>query len=256
MKSFLHAALLIFALLSVPTGGIAANKAKKVKAPLPAERVASETPAPLARLRIWKLALKHHAELRLVWKVSKPKGEINLLGGSAGNQFVDDALVPAGAGSLEIYDPASGDSKPYFSLDGTLTGGSSCIALISETIDGKGVQAEWVRIAAQGSNEGELIVYNFVPNLKDCRLSMGSTITVQIVSMGASLRLKGFKRVFSPAVVEGEELSGRPFRWTSEVDFSRIPRAIVLICQDTYGRVRPKLILELDEGPVDTQKKG
>lgn len=225
-------------------------KVKKFNPKVEMPEISAET-----SLRIWKPVLTHHGELKLVWRPMSNRKPVELQGGAFGDQFMDPAPIPSGPGELSVFDKAETSGKPTVRLEGTVLA-DGAIAVVTETADGTGLKASWVRIGSERPNRGELIIYNFVDGLKDFKFSMGTAVNIQATGIGTIARLTGLKRIFSPIVITGQNSDGKTFHWNSEIDFTKASRGVVLISLDRYGRIQPEVVIEGDENAPQPAKNG
>ena len=178
----------------------------------------------------------------------------DLNGRGAGYSFENYVEVPAGRCTLEVSDgtlAAAGKppASPLASLPADLTAGAFFTVLVSEEGEvGATPQVELVQDGRGGekavAGTAQIAIRNFVPSLKDARVSLGDVLTAQFAAGGSYLVMRGVQPAIYQVHTTGTGLNGQTFEWNTEVDLKRYHRQTLLIYPDPYGRIRPRLSVD------------
>ncbi len=170
---------------------------------------------------------------------------VELSNGSSQYEFTDYKEVPVGVCVIETSTPARQTSTLplYLSKESQAT-------VLIRIQDGKTSTEIIDDSSAAHGNTREFNVYNLLLGTKgDMGIKLGAAFDSHQISPGGSVRVHGVKAALYPVSIDGTDNEGKSFHWSGETDLRSSHRSTLLICPDSYGRIRPRLLD--DEPPVN-----
>jgi len=202
-------------------------------------------PAKSAYVRIWKEDFTTEGDLRARIRPTDAKAEpfeVDL--DAKGFRFTNYAAVAAGPTLISVNIPTQSDGPKSPEIAYKFTPGSFTTLIVSRGDDG--LRFEILDDAPSGQQEGdaELLVRNFVHDLKDFRVQVGEDLSARLHGPEGFLQVRGLNRKLSAIETTAQSSDGKESKWTTEVDFSSVRRATLLIFADPYGRIRPRVMFD------------
>jgi hypothetical protein len=234
--------------LLLPALPLAAAPKKKNGAPPLAAKAAE--PAASTRLRVWKGEFPSQRTIQLTLRPSDKAATPTELGGyEPASRFGDYLSVPAGASTVEVR--ASGEAGAALATFAThLLPNGSATLIVREDAAGA-YHFELLDDAPTGdATSAELLVRNFVPALQSLQLDAGPDLHLRLGTPGSFLHLRGLPRAPLHLETSGQDSAGHQIHWSNEVDFRKIRRATLLIVTDSYGRIRPRVVIDASSLPI------
>jgi len=220
-----------------------AAKSHKAATQTPASNTAPAIAAP-ASVRLWK---QDFASGRVIdVEVMPVKGSSSLLEFSIakrGASFTEYASCPSGSAMVRVSDRRDA-SAPPFTFPLQLEPGAFVTLILRES---KGVpDLQVVNDSAVGLEEGsaELTVRNFAPTLERIHVQSGDEFSVHFRAKDGCLSLRGLDRKLFQLDTTATAEDGKQSKWTTEVNFSKVRKATLLILADSYGRIRPRVVID------------
>ena len=183
--------------------------------------------------------------------------------GSGGTGYIFDnyADLPAGRGTLEVFD-ASGAAHPLVSLPAEFAPGAFVTVLLEEPRKaGAPPQMEIIVDSTEaqtvdGDSSAQIRIRNFAAAIKDIRVTLGDALNAQFAGSGGYLRMRGLKSAVYAVKTVGTGADGKPFEWTTEADLRQHHSQTLLIFPDPYGRIRPRMSVDSEVPPTVPEDKG
>jgi hypothetical protein len=203
-------------------------------------------------LRLWKGDFTSKRTVRITLRYSeRGVGPLEFGEFAPESRFSDYVAVPSGACTVEVRDIQDAATvvsavparfEPDFCF--TISAREKASALLLEILDDNPAK----------NPGGELIVRNFVPDLKAIQIDCGPDLHVRLASDTGFVHICGLPRIALQVDTSGVDAAGKPVQWSNEVDFGAVHRATVLIVADPYGRVRPRVVID-GTHPADADGK-
>ncbi len=216
---------------------------------------AKRTEPATAQVRVWKGDFPSKRALKITLRSAGRKPVASELAASAEGYFFSPYRpVPAGPAIIEVTDAHEAKHKPA-TLSTTLAPGSFTTVLLAE--NGEQTSIELLSDTIVSTPSPELRVCNFAP-LTSLQIDVGEDLHARLNPTGAFLHVRGIPQKKIQVRTSGVDSSGKSVRGSNEVDFTQSPRVTILIYPDTYGRIRPRIVIDgqfLDL-PADDGKAG
>lgn len=221
----------------------------------PAFGEAKRTEPAMAQVRVWKGDFPSKRALKISLRSSGRKPAVSEIAASADGYFFSPYRpVPAGAATIEVTDAQDAKNK-LATLPATLAPGSFTTVLLAE--NGEQTSIELLTDTIASTPSPELRVFNFAP-LASLQIDVGEDLHARLNPPSAFLHVRGITEKKIQVRTSGVDSSGKSVRGSNEVDFTQFPRVTILIYPDTYGRIRPRIVIDgqfLDL-PADEGKAG
>ncbi|MGB8167809.1 MAG: hypothetical protein WCF18_09990, partial [Chthoniobacteraceae bacterium] len=195
----------------------------------------------MAQVRVWKGDFPSKRVLKISVRGSGRKSAVaEIASGAEGYFFSPYRPVLAGSSIIEVTDVQDAKNKPT-ALSVTLAPGSFSTVLLAE--NGGLTSIELLSDTISSPPSSELRVCNFAP-LASLQIDVGEDLHARLNPQGALLHVRGIPQKKIQVRTSGVDSSGKSVRGSNEVDFTQSPRVTILIYPDTYGRIRPRIVID------------
>ncbi len=243
-RNYFVAAITI--LIGAQSSGVNSLEAKpRGKSPLKQSSAAVVSKEAVAHIRVWKVSensaspavqvsIASAGSARSLGKISLKEGRYDFA------SFID---VPPGLLDLQISE-ATGDAQSSHKILVAIQDGHSATLLLRQEKSG-GVVTD---LMDEGTGtSGDLSIYNFLDaGGGDCQVMIGDNVNVLVSANRGFFRIVGLNRQNYLVTTSFKGAEGKSSHWENSVDFHQLQKASIVIYPDSYGRTRPRLIVDND----------